>query len=345
MFETNLTFSDVLITPKFSEISSRKDVSTETTFLGYRFKLPILSANMDTISGLEMARAMNVYGAAACLHRFWSIDENVATYKASECNPWTSVGLGRSELERASALFEAGSTHLVLDVANGASQDVVLQVMALRGIVKNNACIIVGNFATGSTVKEFQERCNGNADAFKVGIGPGSVCSTRSKTGVGFPQLSALTDCVSTGEYIIADGGMNEPGDVCKALGAGAKLVMSGRFFAGCKETPTDVIYGPSNSAGSYSTADMVPVSKKYRGSASKESYEVQGKLGAHRTAEGESILVPYKGPVADVLSDIEGGLRSAMTYTNSKTLEEFWEHCDFVRISNNTVLENGVRK
>jgi IMP dehydrogenase/GMP reductase len=159
-----------------------------------------------------------------------------------------------------------------------------------------------------------------------------SACLTRVKAGVGIPQLSAVLDCVSTGENIISDGGHKTASDVCKALAAGAKAVMIGGMFAGTEECPGEII-----------TTEAGKKFKKYRGSASEESYQVQGKASKWRAAEGDSFLVEYKGPVEGILLDIEGGIRSSMTYVDSKSLDEYVEKAQMVRVSASTVAENGA--
>lgn len=339
----HITFDDVLIQPRFSNISSRKDVDTSINILGFPYMtLPVISANMDTITGPAMAKAMISYGAQACLHRFSSVEDNVKMFLDSRVGgtgglnvPFVSVGLGNTELERAKALFDAGAITFIIDVAHGATQDVAKQAIELRALVKDKGTIVVGNFATAESIREFQRRSSCAADAYKIGIGPGSACTTRIKTGVGVPQLSAIMDCAATGEVIIADGGMRTPGDITKALAAGADMIMLGGMLSGTDETPGEVIWDREEEW-------LLPTGhKKYRGSASKESYEAQGKDASWRTAEGESFLVPYKGSVVDVLKDIEGGLRSAMTYTNSATLEDFWENASLIEVSNNSVKEN----
>lgn len=338
------TFDDVLIVPNFSDISSRKDVNTKVStarsiFQDIGSRLPIISANMDTITESEMSKAMLSYGANACLHRFCNIQENVKMFEDacleegdSISRPMVSIGLGTRELDRASALYGYGATRFIIDVANGASLDVVKQVKELRNIIKDNGAIIVGNFASGRSISDFIER-GAIVEGIKVGIGPGSSCSTRVKTGVGYPQLSAIMGAVralkGTGIPIIADGGIKTAGDVAKAIGAGASLCMIGGMISGTDECPGEIIYDPPKQF-----ADSKKY-KKYRGSASKESYIDQGKTGSHRTDEGESFLVPCKGPVANILQDIEGGLRSAMSYVGARTIKEFQEKCEFVKITN----------
>jgi IMP dehydrogenase/GMP reductase len=380
-----LTFDDVLIVPKFSSISSRKEVDISSTTSGGCFEdigadFPVISANMDTVTGPDMARAMLTYGGQACLHRFCSIEENVKMFAASEIDmvngvpiyggeyyirPMVSIGLGKEELDRASALYGNNATRFIIDVAHGAQQAVVDQVRNLRDIIGSYGSIIVGNFASKQSVADFLQRVSGKVDGIKVGIGPGSACTTRIKTGVGFPQFSAIQEISfllrPLGIPLIADGGMRTPGDICKALGAGASMVMLGGMLAGADETPGELLYvdslGEAVKAENFlarkifldGTFELIRDEysesfkkvKKYRGSASKESYDLQGKVGDHRTSEGESFLVSHKGPVKSILQDIEGGLRSAMTYVGARTLKEFHDKVEFIRVSSSTNLEN----
>lgn len=355
-----LTFDDVLIVPKFSEVESRKDVSLSSHPFGFPYTdLPVISANMDSVTGSEMARAMISYGATACLHRFCGIEENIKMFKDSMGEvrlPMVSIGLGAKELERAEALLNAGAYNFVIDVAHGASMSVVKQTKALREIGKDHIGIVIGNFATGKSVRDFLVHLSDcNIDGIKAGIGPGASCTTRVKTGAGYPQLSAIMDICDELKYshidVIADGGMRTSGDIAKALGAGARMVMLGSMLAGTYEAPGEAIFGDGTKAylnesnGKYFNhiglyRDKNHLFKKYRGSASKESYEVQGKDESWRTAEGESFLVPYKGPVKNILQDIEGGLRSAFSYVDAKNLKEFQERVEFVRVTNAGYVE-----
>jgi len=344
-----LTFDDVLICPKFSHVASRKDVDL-SGFLwdAGKIKLPVISANMDTITGQSMAFEMAENGGIGCLHRFWSIEDNVKALIKSVHNtvyPMVSIGLGNRELERAEALYKAGAKIIVLDVAHGAQISVVEQVRQLQQLLKDNVWVIVGNFATAQSINDFKHHLgNDYAVAWKVGVGPGSACITRIKTGIGIPQLSAIMDCSrNTTEAIIADGGIRTPGDVAKALGAGASLVMLGGMLAGTYETPGETVQQDGKPCNSVSFETITKVYKKYRGSASLDAYADQGKDTGWRTAEGESFLVPYKGPVKEVLKDIEGGLRSALSYVGAKDIEDFQEKVEFVKISSSTVKENGA--
>jgi IMP dehydrogenase len=364
----DLAFDDVLINPSFSEIESRADVDLSADFLGMKLKLPILSANMDTITGSKMAAALAELGCVGALHRFMDVQKNKEEFLASiilqetnelyNKNPIVSVGLGESEYERAMALFGAGATHLLIDVAHGASIGVVKQYDLIRGKVKDNAAIIVGNFANAESIHAFNLRSASSRrmDSAKVGIGGGSMCTTRIVTGCGRSTLSSILDCVSTGIPIIGDGGFRTSGDVAKALAAGAQAVMLGGMFAGTRETPAfeqnvDAIFEPLLEANKHLDPSFLRRKAilqvtyngeiKYRGSASQESYVVQGKVASHRSAEGESTTVKYKGPVKDVVQQIEGGLRSAMTYVGAHNYEEFRKFAELVEISGSTVAES----
>lgn len=328
--EELLTLDDVLIVPKFSTISSRKDVDISS--LSYR--LPIISANMDTISSSAMANAMHKAGGVGCLHRFMSIEENVKEFNKSILNTWCSIGVTDYELERAHALVSAGCNTLVIDVAHGGQQSVVDQINRLADTPKfDNINLVVGSFATGDVIEEVKERCSnrGYVWAWGVGIGNGASCKTRIVTGCGYPLLSSIVSC-SYGNKLIVQGGVKESGDIAKALAAGAAMVMTGYMLAGTDETPGEILF--------FENGENTGYNKRYRGSASKESYESQGKVSSWRAPEGESLYVPYKGPAANVLQEIEGGIRSAFTYVNARDLKEFRENVVFQRVSRSGILE-----
>lgn len=344
-----LTFDDVLIEPHFSMVKSRKDVSLYNRIHLWGLDIPVISSNMDTITGIDMANEMNKLGAGACLHRFWSIEENVEAFMASPLETIVSFGIGDHEKERVEALYGEKASVFCLDVAHGAQISVVEQVKWFKE--KYPECLlIVGNFASGKSLDQFNQALGNRKlkpDAVKVGIGPGSACTTRIKTGCGMPQLSAIMDVRSIAKRVhipvIADGGMKTSGDITKALAAGAQFVMLGGMLAGTTETPgfTHPNTGLTPYDKDYIPEDRIRI--KYRGSASKESYESQGKDEAWRTAEGEAFTVPYKGPVRNVIQDIEGGLRSAFTYVGANNLHEFQERATLIKISNATKVENGA--
>lgn len=347
-----LSFDDVLIEPNFSFVKSRKDVTTEFYFLDLTLSLGVISANMDTVTGPAMAATMNLNGAKGCLHRFSSIDENVKEfYKTIDITrnnkayqqyhstkPFVSIGVGKQELDRAYALMSAGATHFVIDVAHGAAQHVVEQYDKLNMMLPEGTHIIVGNFATARTIKDFEYHVTTKTkpSAYKVGIGGGSMCTTRRVTGAGYPTFASILDCVSVGKPIIADGGIRNSGDFAKCLAAGASMVMCGQLLAGTDESPGKVIWWKDEMG-----YEVKPGYKNYRGSASKGSYEIQGKVSNHRTPEGESTVVEYKGPVKNILQDLEAGLRSAMSYVGAVNLTEFREKAKFNTITNAGLIES----
>jgi len=331
---TFFTFDDVLIEPKFSTVKSRKDVDISSPVFGLR--VPIFSANMDSITEAHMCKSLSKVGAGGVLHRFCSVEDNIREYlKLNEYERTftsVSVGLGKQEFERFEALRAVGANRFFIDVAHGASVSVVEQ---FNSMIKSepNSEIIVGNFATGKSIRDFLQLTDKTPFAFKTGVGPSAVCSTRTVTGVGFPQLSAVIDCVNAVAgnklTIIADGGIKNSGDVAKALGAGAHAVMIGGMIAGTTETPGPVSYNDSGAC------------KVYRGSASAESYQKQHKVALWRSPEGVSRTVRFKGSVIPIINQIEGGLRSSFSYVGAFNLSEFHTNVNFLKITSSTVLEN----
>lgn len=349
-----LSFDDTLLTPQFSTLESRKDVSTSINWLGIPLTSPIISSNMDSVTNSQMAATMALNGAVGTLHRFNTIDENVQEYytakdiifnnvnNAPHSSVIGSVGIGDVEYERAIRLAKAGCQHILIDVAHGAAIHVVKQYDRLRRSLDDSVYIIVGNFAKARSIEEFNKHstCSRKPDSYKIGVGSGSNCSTRIVTGCGWPTLASLLDCKQLGLSLIADGGMKNSGDIVKALAAGADVVMLGSLLAGTDETPGEIISQQVDDA----IIDGIPVpkftlNKKYRGSASAESYAVQGKTATHRAPEGVSRLVPYKGPVVDVLNTLNGGIRSGMTYLNASSLTEL-RNCEIVQVSNSGHIE-----
>jgi IMP dehydrogenase len=332
MIKEVLSFDDVLIVPQYSNIASRKDVDTSS----FGLKTPIISSNMDTITGYVMATEMARLGAGACLHRFSTVQENINEFKKSpQSTTMVSIGIGEAELERAIWLFESGAMYFVIDVAHGAANHVVEQYDKIRSIVKNNASIMVGNFATQKNIDDFNYavKSNKSPDAFKVGIGGGSLCTTRVVTGCGLPTLASVLDCARSEAPIIADGGIRNSGDIVKALAAGASAVMVGGLLSGTDETPGEVI--------KQIDVHGITLYKKYRGSASRESYEVQGKVADHRAPEGEATLVQYKGKVETVIQNLMGGLRSGMSYVGATTVKELQERVQFVLVTDSGKKES----
>jgi IMP dehydrogenase len=327
MFEKGLTFDDVFLVPGYNGIRSRQDVSTETRMGDHSFKIPVMSSNMDTITGVQMAKTMADLGGVGILHRFCSIEENLKMYQeASEAERPVAVSLGVNEgLERLEALESAGCQMFCIDVAHGHSKLVNKMIKSIRSRYGSNLVVIAGNVATYAGADYLAAA---GADAIKVGIGPGSVCSTRMKTGFGVPQLTALLDCRRVDRALIADGGIRRPGDAVKALAAGADFVMCGGFFAGTEETPGEVVEKRDDKGKARKV-------KLFRGMASREAQEdFMGQMSDWKTAEGVQVEVPFRGSVKEKVADLMGGIRSGLTYCGAEDLSALQRKANFMEVS-----------
>lgn len=329
-----LTFDDVLIVPSKSAVRSRKDPALATQVTRrHRLEVPFISANMDTVTENEMAIAMNNLGGLGILHRFMSIEnqvQEVRKVKAAGAKLIAaSIGVNEEGRERATALVGEGANVLTIDIAHGHSIAMIETLKWLRDTFGDRVDLIAGNVATPEATIELIEA---GADAIKVGIGPGSMCTTRVITGCGVPQLTAVAWCVDAarahGIPIIADGGLKSSGDVVKALAAGAQTVMLGSLLAGCLETPGPIHYGK----------------KHYRGMASRSAQvSWRGSLPEGMAPEGEATAVPVKGSVKDVVSELAGGLRSGMSYINATDISEIIEKARFIEMSVAGNSESGA--
>lgn len=330
-----LTFDDVQILPSFSDVKHRGDVDT-STYLTENIKLsvPLLSSPMDTITEFDMATKMGDCGGLGVIHRFMSIPDQVQQvqlvlhkrkwYKAA------AVGVTDDYLERATELVAAGVTLLVIDVSHGDHEVVYDAVETIKTKVSGDYVIMAGSVATGAAAGGLVD-CG--ADIIRVGVGCGSLCTTRIRTGVGVPQISALLDVRSSvPDYIgvVADGGVRCPGDVAKAIAAGADAVMLGGLLAGTKETP-----GHISKQGNW-PAELLY--KRYQGSASLDSKQQRGELG--KNVEGASTLVPYKGKVSRIVNDITDGLRSAMSFVGANDINKFQKEAELIRITPSGLVE-----
>lgn len=323
-------FDDFLIQDNYSTIPSRtsEHISLNTTIGKMQLTLPVISANMDTITEEKMADAMFINGGCGALHRFSSIDRQLEMFRNSPSFTFVSVGIKDEDLKNAYLLREAGAKHFIIDVAHGANRNVAIFMDKLKENVDPDT-LVVGNFGSAIGLERFLQETNHNPDGVKIGIGGGSMCTTRIVTGVGMPTLQSVADAKyllrDSNIAIIADGGIRNSGDIAKSLAAGAHAVMLGGMLAGTDETPGEVIGN----------------TKKYRGSASKESYDVQGKI--NRAPEGEMTWTSVRGPVKNVLDDIKGGLMSSFSYVGANDLTSFQSNAILQLVSNNTQRENGA--
>lgn len=325
-----LTFSDVLLVPTKSEMRSRTepDLCTQLT-KKQKIESPFISSNMDTVTEAKMILAMSELGGTGILHRFMTAKEQVKEIKKlnSVKIKIASVGVNKAESEeRCHQLVDAGVNIITIDIAHGHSTQMLEMLTWIKKFYPSVE-VIAGNVATPQATKELID-CG--ADAIKVGIGPGSMCTTRIITGCGVPQLTAIAICAEEAKKhnvpIIADGGIRTSGDVVKAFAAGANSVMLGSALSGTLETP-GVIKGGK---------------KLYRGMASRSAQESwRGGIPEGLAPEGEMSWVPIKGNVKNVLSEFMGGLRSGMTYLNASNIEEIYAKAEFVEISSGGMQES----
>lgn len=336
-----LTYDDVLLVPQRSRIRSRSDVSLRSELCAdLMLEVPLIAANMDTVCESDMAASMAKLGALGVIHRFFPIQDQAAEVaKAFQaCGAGlvaAAVGTDHDMAQRALACVQAGAQVLVLDIAHGHAEHAIEATRFIKETL--DVHLIAGNIATAQAAVDLADA---GADALKVGVGPGGVCTTRLVAGVGVPQLSALADVVNAQCEIpvIADGGIRTSGDIAKALAVGANSVMIGSMFAGTKEAPGEVLL-----------TDDGPM-KVVRGMASREAAEKRAEregltLDAdyfqNRSAEGIETLVDYRGSIFDLVPQLAAGVKSAMSYSNSKNLAEFRERAQFVRITNAGLHEN----
>lgn len=337
--ELKLDFSDVLIRPKRSTLRSRSEVEVVRKFQfrnsGNTWEgVPVISANMDTTGTFEMAKKFKEFGCLVAIHKHYSVEDWVKFASENEdVLPFLAVSAGSGkDFDKLNQILEKipKIQMICLDVANGYSEAFVQFIQRVRQKWPNHT-IMAGNVVTGEMTEQL---ILSGADIVKVGIGPGSVCTTRKKTGVGYPQVSAVLECADAahglGGHIISDGGCCMPGDFAKAFGAGADFVMAGGMFAGTTE-----------SAGELITKDGKQFKKFYGMSSATAMKKYAGGVAEYRASEGKTVQVPFKGPVDNVIKEILGGIRSACTYTGSKRLKELSKRCTFIRVTktHNTVF------
>lgn len=332
-----LDFKDVLIRPKRSTLTSRSevDITREFKFLHSSEKyhaIPIIAANMDTTGTFEMAQALGKHGLSTALHKHYTIDEYVAFFSRLEekHTAFYSLGIGDGDWQKFCETMRRAPQdairYVCIDVANGYTEAFVAFVRKVRDTYPD-LVIMAGNVVTGDMTEEL---LLSGADIVKVGIGPGSVCTTRKMTGVGYPQLSAVIECADAahglGGRICSDGGCTVPGDIAKAYGGGADFVMLGGMLAG------------HNEAGGETVEVDGKFFKRFYGMSSKDAMDkYAGGVAKYRAAEGKSVLLPARGPVEPTVQQILGGVRSACTYVGARRLKELTMRTTFVRVSMQT--------
>jgi len=331
--DVKLDYKDVLLRPKRSTLRSRSEVDLKRTFHFRHSKrewtgVPMVIANMDTVGTFEMALEMAKHGCLVTIHKHYSVDDWM-TFTSTNPNaaPFVAASAGTSQADMAKldAILEAcpGVTMICLDVANGYSEFFVDAVRRVRKRWPEHT-IMAGNVVTNEMTEELIMH---GADIVKVGIGPGSVCTTRKQTGVGYPQLSAVMECADAahglGGFVCADGGITCPGDAAKAFGGGADFVMCGGMFAGTEEAAGETVVRNGQKF------------KQFYGMSSNTAMKKHvGGVAEYRSSEGKTVEVPYKGPVSAIVLDMLGGLRSACTYIGATTIKEMPKRTTFIRVS-----------
>ncbi len=328
-----LGFKDVMIRPKRSTLSSRAQVTLDRdfTFLHSKYKwngIPIMAANMDTVGTFEMAKALAKHKIFTAIHKHYSIeewklfmdsiDDEMTDYIA------VSTGTGKADSEKIAIIFEQNPQikFICIDVANGYSEHFVNYVKKTRKQYPDKV-IMAGNVVTGEMVEEL---LLAGADIIKVGIGPGSVCTTRVKTGVGYPQLSAIIECADAahglGGQIVSDGGCKIPGDIAKAFGGGADFVMLGGMLAGHTES------------GGITIEKKGEKFKQFYGMSSETAMNKHvGGIANYRASEGKTVEIPFRGNIENTVQDFLGGLRSTCTYVGANRLKELTKRTTFIRV------------
>ena len=342
--DVKLDYSDVLFRPKRSTMGSRSEVDLTRT---YTFRnsqqtytgIPIMAANMDGVGTFDMSLSLSKQGLFTCLAKSYQPADifewlNTSEYKNDLVKAVAvSTGITDVDSERIETILKLSRSikYVCIDVANGYSEKFIDYVARFRDRFPH-ITIIAGNVVTPDVTEELILR---GADIVKVGIGPGSVCTTRIKTGVGYPQLSAVIECADAAHglsgHIIADGGCTCPGDVAKAFGAGADFVMLGGMLAGCDEGG--------------GTVDVNDNTINFYGMSSTAAQDKHGGRKDYRASEGRVVKIPYRGPVVPVVQDILGGIRSTCTYVGAKSLKELSKRTTFIQVNNgkqfNSVYES----
>lgn len=333
MNETKLDFKDVLIKPRPSYVNSRKDVNLLREF---EFKyseeevsnIPIIAANMDTVGTMDVFKTLHKHKLITFFHKFIKNEEFLENKSLLEANKnyfAVTIGLGQSELDRLLELSTLVEFKIIcIDIANGYINSFVEFCSTVRDYFPDQV-IVAGNVVCPEMTRQLI--LEGNVDIVKVGIGGGSACTTRIKTGVGMPQLSAVQECSKAAHeldaHIISDGGITCPGDVAKAFGAGADFVMIGGQFAGHDQNPGEVIEEDGQKFKQfYGMSSSHAMNKNYNG------------VSHYRTSEGRCLKIKYKGDLNETVADFLGGLRSTCTYVDCENLEEIEDCVDFVRVS-----------
>ena len=338
-----LTFDDVLLLPKYSEVLPSKTNITLQLTKKISLKVPFLTSAMDTVTESKMAMAIAIEGGMGIIHRNLDIKKQafeVKKVKNKKLLVGAAVGTNQEDLDRARLLISNGVDLIVIDTAHGHSKKVLQTLLKIKKITKN-VPVCVGNIATGEAAKKLY---NSGADIIKVGIGPGSICTTRMVAGIGVPQISAIMEVKKAlfkkNVKIISDGGIKFSGDIAKALAAGADAIMMGSIFAGTDESPgkkfkiSGKFYKQYRGMGSIGAMSAGSANRYFQ-----KNFRDKSKF----VPEGVEGRVEYKGKVSKIIYQLQGGLRSSMGYIGAKNLKEINKKAKFVKITKAGFYESMV--
>jgi IMP dehydrogenase len=335
-----LTYDDIQLIPNYSDVQTRQTIDLATSVSrNWSINIPIVGSCMDTVTEYEMAATLMEMGGVGCIHRFMSIEEQVAQVKKlvayrdtdltlSHLPIMAAVGVVGDYLDRAVELENAGCNIILVDVAHGHHSNMEVALAELKAnLTEGVTDVIAGNIATAEAAEDL---INWGADGLRVGIGGGSLCTTRIKTGFGVPNVTSIEEVFKVAEGagvpIMADGGIKSSGDIAKALAVGADCVMVGSLLAGTKESPGAILETPQ---GLY---------KRYRGSASLETKVTHGQKS--RNVEGESTTIPFKGGVKFIINGLTDGIRSAFSYAGSDNIIDYYARADYNVVTNAGLAE-----
>lgn len=337
-----LSYDDVLIVPQYSKIKSRSDVDISTQITPrVKLALPLISINMTDVTGVEMAIALGKLGGMGFLPRFVTENEQaemVAKVKKAKVLVGAAVGIKDGFLERAEKLVKAGVDLITVDVAHGHMQTTIDATVALKRKFGKYCDIVSGVVATyEGTVDLFKA----GADSVRVGLGPGTICITRTQTGIGVPQITAVHDCAKAArkykKTVLCDGGTKSSGDIVKGLAIGGSAVIIGSQFAGVIESPGKLINRNGVKFKAYNASTSLTEKKNH----TKKLNGVGKTYLAH--IEGVESVVPFKGPLLGVVSKMEANIKSGLSYCGARNIPELWKKAEFIRVSPIGVKENGA--
>lgn len=359
MFKKSYTFDDVALVPCYNNIKSRLDTSLSTNLTKtIKCEDPLIPANMDTVISFELAEKVIEHGGIPIYHRFDSLEKQIEFCKKFKNKCFVSCGVSDDEIKKLEILFNEGALGVCIDIAHGHSEIMISLIKDIKKKFKTKQ-VIAGNICTPIA---YDDLVNAGADAIKVGVGPGAACTTRIVTGFGVPQFSAIYEIsqykntLSSDKQVplIADGGIRNSRDVALALAAGANTVMIGNLFSKTLESASKkIIYINNMKIELNSLADMISYYElnytiycHYRGQASKNfQNEYFGEMKKGTVAEGIDFYTHCSGPVSKLYNEINGGLRSALTYAGAKNINEFHKNAGFIEVTSNYMAESKPRE